>query len=50
MDTTSGFQPYTYYIDGNITNDTTFNLSAGTYSVSVSDDMDVFLIRFGRYY
>ena len=39
MDTTSGFQPYTYYIDGNITNDTTFNLSAGTYSVSVSDDI-----------
>ena len=39
MDTTSGFQPFTYYIDGNITNDTTFNLSAGTYSVSVSDDI-----------
>ena len=36
---TSGFQPFTYYIDGNITNDTTFNLSAGTYSVSVSDDI-----------
>ncbi len=32
-----GFAPYTYIINGNATNDTTFNLPAGVYSVSITD-------------
>ena len=39
IDTSSGFPPYTYLIDGNITSDTTSNLGAGTYSISITDSI-----------
>ena len=39
VDTNTGFPPYSYFIDGNPTTDTTTNLSAGTYLVSISDDV-----------
>ena len=39
VDTTTGFPPYSYLIDGVVTTDTVFNLPQGNYTLTLADSI-----------